>query len=169
MMIDDTLLRLGSEYSHGYGPSLLPGKIDEEVESLVDAIAADGGEQSAIVLKMSETHGLVLLAYAERMASLAVRRGENAMLEKSMAALRIASALTYVKEALPVLCLLSNSAKKLGVDVNKFFALTTINLKGELKPYIEAFSNRSDEDRSIEAMGYIEGEDEQGFRYLRTW
>jgi hypothetical protein len=34
---------------------------------------------------------------------------------------------------------------------------------------LEAYLKRSDEDKSLASMGYVEGTDEDGFRFLRTW
>ena len=166
-MLDRTLEKLASECTHGYGPSPLPNQIDEEVESLVHAVASDG--ETDPLTKMNETHGFVLLAYAERMASLAVRENSVDTLSKGLVALRIASKLIYVKEALPVLALMYNSANKLGIDPTNLFSTLVLRDGDELKVFVDSFLSRSAEDRSIQAMGYVEGEDEAGFRYVRTW
>jgi hypothetical protein len=34
---------------------------------------------------------------------------------------------------------------------------------------LRAFLNRAAEDKSLAAMGYVAGNDEDGFRYRRTW
>jgi hypothetical protein len=34
---------------------------------------------------------------------------------------------------------------------------------------LEAFLKRTDEDKSLDSMGYVEGADEDGFRFVRTW
>lgn len=165
--LEGTLEKLASEYTHGYGPSPLPSQIDEEIESLVDALAEDDNAETPP--DMNETHGFVLLAYAERMASLAVRESCVDALSKGLAALGIASRLIYVKEALPVLTLMHNSASKLGVDPTNLFSTLALREGDELQVFVDSFLNRSAEDRSIQAMGYIEGKDEGGFRYARTW
>ena len=165
--LEGTLKKLASEYTHGYGSSPLPCQIDEEVESLVDVVTGD--DEARTLLEMNETHGFVLLAYAERMASLAVRENSVDILSKGMAALGIASRLIYVKESLPVLALIHDSASKLGVDPPELFSTLPLHEGDELKAYVDSFLNRSGEDRSIQAMGYVEGEDEGGFRYSRPW
>lgn len=165
--LKNTLQKLGSEYTHGYGPYPLPCAIDEEVELLVHAVA--GEDESSTALDMTETHGFVFLAYAERMASLAVRENSVGILSKGMAALGVASKLVYVKETLPILALMHNSACKLGVDPAELFSDLGLREGDELKMYVDSFLNRSAEDRSIQSMGYVEGEDEGGFRYTRTW
>jgi hypothetical protein len=33
---------------------------------------------------------------------------------------------------------------------------------------LEAYLKRSDEDKSLASMGYVEGADEDGFRFVRT-
>lgn len=160
--------KLDSEYVHGYGPSPLPNQIDEEVEHLIDAsLAATDGDRP--LADLTQTHGMVLLAFAERMASLAIREGSVDIVSKGMEALRIASRLVYEKELLPILLLLHNSAIKLGADWSNLIPVTSGCEENRFKEFCESFLARSATDRSIQAMGYIEGEDEGGFRYLRTW
>lgn len=165
--LESILEKLASEYTHGYGLTPMPGPIDAEVEWLVNALEA--GEETGSPMGMNQTHGFVLLAYAERMASLAVREANGEILSKGMTALAIASRLVYIKEALPILSLMYNSAIKIGVDPTQLFSALALNESDELKPFVEYFPYRSVEDRSIQAMGYVEGEDEGGFLYVRTW
>ena len=161
-------LKLDSEYVHGYGPSPLPNEIDNEVEQLIDAsFRATGGD--TLVAELTETHGLVLLAYAERMASLAVREGRVDIVSRGMKALHIASRLVDEKELLPILALLHNSATMLGADWPSLIPATPGFGENRFKESCERFLARTDADRSIQAMGYIESEEEGGFRYIRTW
>lgn len=165
--IENALQKLASEYTHGYGPTPIPNQIDKEIEFLIDAVTKD--TEAKILPEMNETHGFVLLAYAERMASLAVRENDVDILSRGLTSLSIASKLVYIKEVLPVLALLYHSASKLGIDLLELLSALNLDDDDELTPYIKRFPNRSTEDRSIQAMGYVEGDDGGGFRYVRTW
>ena len=168
--IDEVLRRLGSDYTHGYGPAPIPSIIDSEVSELVALlVAANGPERHDVLCRMAEVHGFVLVAFAERMASYAVRRQEPGLIARSLSALAIAVDLLYVKEALPVVSLLYRSIQKLGLDPRDVFADNGGYGNAVLDRFLGDFLRRSDEDRTVEAMGYVEGSDPDGFRYKRTW
>ena len=160
--------KLDSEYVHGYGPSALPNEIDEEVERLVNLSLA-APDADGVLADLTQTHGMVLLAFAERMSSLAIRERRLDVVSKGMEALRIASGVVYEKELLPILALLHNSAMKLGADWSRMIPVTPGFEETRFNVFCESFLSRSAADSSIEAMGFIEGEDDGGFRYLRTW
>lgn len=162
------LRRLKTEYVHGYGPSSIPNQIDEEVELLLESFG-ESREEGIVLEDMTEVHGFVLLAYAERMASEAIRQHSADVLAKGMKALTIGGKLVYGKEVLPVLALMDNSARKLGVASLELLCDLSREDDGELLRSVQNFSKRSNEDRSIQAMGYSEGQDQGGFRYRRNW
>jgi hypothetical protein len=167
---ENVLQRLGSEYTHGYGPAAIPSAIGDEVaEVIASLVASDAAGRRAIMRQMTEVHGFVLIAFAERMASRAVRENEPDFIAKGLSALAIAAGLVYIKEALPVVSLLLRSIDKLGLDARSVFRRASGFGNNELDRFLEEFPHRSKEDRSIEAMGYVEAEDLDGFRYKRTW
>jgi hypothetical protein len=168
--LDELLKRLGSEYTFGYGPTPIPSAIDEEVVCLLNLVLGLAPAQHELVLKkMTEDHGFVFLAYAERMASQIVREQQPTSLCPAMTAIALAIQLIYVKEALPVISLLFHSIEKLGSRACEQI-LSASPLKNEaLHEYLDEFTRRAADDRSIEAMGYVEGRDSDGFRYIRTW
>lgn len=166
----DLLKRLESEYTDGYGASRIPSVIDAEIGetvSLMQALAPD--KLSAIQSQMTEELGLVLLAYAERAATRMVRENDILIAQGAMYAIAVATNLTYIKNALPVISLLYRSMAKLGTEPERLLLLPIKIVNNRLDEYLIEFVNRSDEDKSIEAMGYIEGEDDDGFHYIRTW
>src|SRR5262249_21765575 len=72
----------------GYGPSNLPNKNDDELSSFVDGVMSEGPDGVARVSsRLSERGRQVLRAYAERLASLAVRRGDSTLLIKAVVAI----------------------------------------------------------------------------------
>lgn len=167
----DLLLYLGSDATDGYGPRPIPSAIDEKVADLITSIKAMGAtSRDATLSIMDERHGLVLIAFAERMSSLAVRTKRDDLLASAFVAIAIATRLINFKEILPVMSLLYKSASKLGADVKLAFRECGSVLGGKtFSNLFSDFLNRADEDRSIEAMGYEEGSDADGFRYTRTW
>lgn len=160
--------RLGSDNTNGYLHFPLPSPVDEEVELLVTAVVEQDHE-SDLLLQMNQSHGYLLLAFAERMAALAIRRDSADLLRTPAAALAIASKLIDFRDVLIVLSLVANSATRLGVDLPTLFPTSVLKSTDELRPSVDGFMKRSVRDRSIQAMGYIEDEDEGGFRYRRTW
>jgi hypothetical protein len=168
--IKDLLVFLGSKKTHGYGPRPIPDAIDQKVRELVTYLGdADPSTRNAIFSMMSEHHGLVLLAFAERMASLAVRTRNLQFIREGLEALAYGIRLVDDREVLMVLSLLYRSSIHLDLDAAGFFA-GTIGLGGEMfDSFLLSFPRRNEEDRSIGAMGYIESRDQDGFRYRRTW
>ncbi|MFZ5722214.1 MAG: hypothetical protein ACOY33_00990 [Pseudomonadota bacterium] len=147
----------------GYGAKPLPDALDFEVlNSLIDAKLNDKGKVS---ISQSRTADSVLEAFAERAASLAVRTKEDLWIRNGVAALCVTSAVSDRREAEIVLCLLHDAAKRLGLSPREIFSVG-IFLKRDL---IESFLSRDEEDKSLSAMGYVAGADEDGFRYVRSW
>jgi hypothetical protein len=115
--IADQLLSLASDITDGYGPRPIPCCIDETVSDLVDSLETmDASTRQATLSNMEERHGFVLIAFAERMASLAVRTNQQRVIVIGLSALAIAAKLVYFKEVMPVLSLLYQSAQTLGLE-----------------------------------------------------
>ncbi|MEM1166281.1 MAG: hypothetical protein AAGI30_08325 [Planctomycetota bacterium] len=160
------LKKLGSEYTHGYSPRPIPCVIDVEIELLVDAIAGDHELRNS--LNINQEHGFSFLAYAERMASLAVREHSPSILSKGLAALGIGSRFVDVRDAVLILALMYDSTSKLGLEFSTISSDIGLNEDDALKVYVDTFPSRSARGRSIQAMGFIESEDDGGFRYIST-
>ena len=168
--IEDVLTTLASSKTDGYGPRPIPDPIDDDVRNLIDyARGSDPETRNALVSLMAERHGFVLLAFSERMASLGVRTGEARFVREGLEAAALGSHLVYYKEAVPALSLHYRTLMKLNVDPAKFFD-GIAGLGGwQFDSLLKDFLKRSEQDRTIEAMGYSEGKDQDGFRYVRTW
>ena len=170
LQLSELLERLGSEYTHGYGPSPIPSGIDAEVDDVITSfIKMDERGRNEILSQMKEAHGFVFVAFAERMASCAVRERRSHLIERGLSALAIAVNLVYYKETLPAVSLLYHSASQLGLGTREFLASSDFLRNDVLNGFITDFLDRTEEDRGIEAMGYVEDEDRDGFRYRRTW
>lgn len=161
-MTDDgpDLGALRLENNHGYGTWPLPCPRDGEIADLLPSLLGgaaglrDGGAQ-------------VLLAFAERMASLARVERSVDRLRRGLDAAGLAISAPDAREALLVLPLLWRTAAVLGLDPTAEF-VTAATRAGGAGALVD-FAGREPGDQAIEAMGYVEAEDERGFRYRRTW
>ncbi len=72
-----------------------------------------------IISQMTRAHGSVLVAFAERLASRAVRENKPEFIGAGLSALAIAIKLLDFREVLPIVSLLHRSAEKLGLDPSR--------------------------------------------------
>jgi hypothetical protein len=68
-----------------------------------------------------------------------------------------------------VLTVIHAAAQKLGIDPRSVFLESARQFGLDDTSGLEAYLKRSDEDKSLASMGYVEGTDEDGFRFVRTW
>jgi hypothetical protein len=99
------------------------------------------------------------------MATLSVRDGDP---QKVALALVAASmALTNIddkRDAIVVFGPVFDSIKRAGLDAGELFAQTA-ELVPPASGFLQAFLERSPEEQSLEAMGYVEASDADGFCY----
>lgn len=153
----------------GYLDRPLPSPRDDEITALLDRARHDG-QLVRLVELARPGQDAVLGAFAERMASLAVRTGDPAMVRHGLlsAAIAIVAPDVDVREVLLILPLLWHSAARLELDPATEFQATA----EEFPPaatQLRQFVARKPQDRRIEVMGYVESADDGGFRYARTW
>ncbi|WP_041289194.1 hypothetical protein [Kribbella flavida] len=111
----------------------------------------------------------VLAAFAERAASIAVRHQDSREVRAGLLAAVIALDLTTdQRDVVPVLALLYRATEMIGDDPALAFLTVTELCGGRTRPLRE-FLARSPADKTIQAMGYDEGDDGHGFRFRRTW
>jgi hypothetical protein len=147
----------------GYGTWRLPAVRDTEI---ADRVAALLGQRPLPPLEPGPV--AVLSAFAERMATLARRTGDADRLRAGLDAMVLAHLGTADRDAIVPLALLWRSAEVLGLDPGEAFvaAERRVGVDGGA---LARFADRRPEDRGIDAMGYLEVEDEFGFHYERTW
>lgn len=156
---------LGSNAIYGYGWFSLPHKIDDYVRFFVQELSsADGIERWS---DLGETRAMVLIGYAERMASLAVRDNSVWPLTSAATALCIGGAVTDVRDAMRVLALVADSASKLGVDTADLFRRAVPKGRQDFLSVAEGYARLPAYSRDISLMGYREGMEREGFRYQR--
>ncbi len=173
----------------GYLHWPLPGPRDDEIRDLVAALVGAGpggaGPGGAVAggsgtaggvaagspaAGLSGEHATVLSAFAERMATLAVRQGATEPLTPGLHAAAVAlAAADDRRDVLPVLALLYRAAELTGADPRAAFAGAARDLPPAIADPVLGFAARSHEDRSLDAMGYVERHDPTGFRFDRAW
>ena len=162
-MADDGggLAALDPAHNQGYGSWPLPCDRDREIGALVRMLTA------STVEAVGDRHCDVLRAFAERMATLARREMSGEQLRVGLSAAGFACGLDDDREVLLILPLLWRSAKVMGLDAKAEFRAVATGSDG--RKVLRDFASRRAKDKTLEVMGYIEVEDESGFRYERTW
>ncbi len=166
--IASMLWKLGTDITNGYGPKQIPDPIDSDVELLVNTVGKLPKERLETVAgNMSLRHSQVLLAFAERMATLAVRCHDRKPLVAGLLAIRLAQTSSYMKEVMPILSVILDAAARLNISSTELVQEPSID--GSFRSFLSEFEKRPPETRNIDAMGYKLEDVEGGPRYLRIW
>jgi len=153
-----------------YGPSPIPNSRDDAVERFIDRTRSTGpSAAAAVTTRASERGRRVLRAYAERTASLAVRRRDAELLTRAVVAIVLGGLDQNALEALMIMPLIENSARLLNTDLAGIFEIAADSVGHPGSVNLVLWLTRAPEDRTLESMGYVEADDEGGFRYQRTW
>jgi hypothetical protein len=152
----------------GYGSLPIPCYRDRELKDLVSELSREENVEGSAQL-LSRKHSSVLGAYAERMASLAIRTKSVEILQSGLDALGLTLDITAdVKDVQPPLSLLLRACQLIGIDpLIEFADLSSISSAGASA--VRTFMCRDTRDQLISSMGYIESHDDDGFRFERTW
>lgn len=163
----DSAIRAG-EYN-GYGPRPIPHPLDDRGEALLQAVnPGDGTANKEVLAYMDPALAFILLAYAERTSALAVRLKSVPTLEKAIVALALAEPFDS-REKLLVLPLPWHAADRLGANPRAVFERVAAGLPEPGRSDLLMFANREPKNQTLEVMGYAESEDEDGFRFKRSW
>jgi hypothetical protein len=165
MDVDDALAYLDLPRDEGYYASRIPTALDSRVGRAVKAFTvASPSSQLAFRDAIDHDRADLLCAWSERVAALAVRLDSARPLVLGLVALTLADEAAD-GEALLVAPLHRRSADKLGVDAFRLFdeaaGLTDL-------PGARWLEDARDADDQVEDSGYVEDEDADGFRYVRT-
>ena len=154
----------------GYGPSAFPNPLDDEVAALVTSWKAGGPQAVAEAIAGSTDNGRgVLRAYAERMASLAVRNNDRDILLNAVVANVVGGLSTNERESLLVMAPIEDAAARLGVDLPGLFedAASCVGHPGTAN--LMVWLTRTPENRSLATMRYVAEDGADGFRYVLRW
>ncbi len=147
----------------GYYKQDIPSVIDHQLMSLlkesVNVIQIDSK-------KLSESYRIFNL-FAERMATLAVREKKIEWVKLGVFGLCRFSLDKDYREAVSILSLLYDAIVRIGDTPKIIFKEVELNTSGTM--FIESFLNRSEADKTINAMGYETIGNGNDFLYRRTW
>ncbi len=160
---------VGSE-TDGYGTRPIPDLLDDRISSLINEWRSLPAEERAVESKaITEEQSSTLLAYSERMASLAVRMKSQDLVAFGLLALGIDGWQTDWRENTLLLCLHFDASKKIGITPEITFGNAAKLLSPNVATALKEFLQREPQDQSLKSMGYKESADSDGFRYERTW
>jgi hypothetical protein len=154
--------------NQAYLPKPIPTERDNEIlQVLVSCIADNSVARFSQALKPG--HASVLQAYAERMASMAVRNRNPETLRMGLFALLLGCREPDNREMLTIFPLFLDAAQILGISSSGLIEPVRIIAGDTLIGPFMKFLNRSDENKSLRVMGYDKSADQDGFRYIRNW
>ncbi|MEP6695554.1 MAG: hypothetical protein ABJA34_01610 [Pseudonocardiales bacterium] len=150
----------------GYGQAPFPDPRDAEINFYVAGVRAAGAEEvQAALAEVSPRGRQVLLAYAERSASIAVRNTVPDRLIRALIALVIGGLTQNALEALMRTALVEDAARRLGAEPAELFG-ETADLVGEMGAFaLKLWLGRRPEDRTPEVMGFRVAGEALTFRY----
>ncbi len=166
----DDLSFLDESNNVGYGARDILCDRDIEIQIFLHKLTKlDSKTKTELLSKISLQHCRVLLSYAERMASHAVRTNSTQPITDGLVALGLTAGQADHTEILPILSLLYRSTCIISGNPDEIFQPTIGTANDRLAKYFTDFLSRNDEDKSISVMGYTEGSDAGGFRFMRAW
>jgi hypothetical protein len=111
----------------------------------------------------------VLLVYAQRLASRAVRSESVDSIFDGLVAAGLTVGAEDPREILQVLAPLYHSAKQLQIDPRALFERAGDRVGPDARKFFDAFLDRPDLDNILSEMEFVESRTEDGFTYLRSW
>ena|SRR6266851_3159047 len=152
----------------GYAPRRVPGERDQEIGELVSQVRT--AEQfSRFAEGLNLVTARILLAFAARTASYAVRIQDPAWIRHGLMAAQLALTQEDAREILVIYSILYRGLELLGADPVATFVEVAGWATSDIRDFTIKFTQRDPQDKSIAAMGYVEGSDEDGFDFVRTW
>jgi hypothetical protein len=154
----------------GYGTLQIPNLRDDEITHLIDVWTKfDPDTRQSSARHIVESQRFTLLAYSERMASLAVRTRDQEWIFFGLLALGVDGWTGDWRDNAGVVCLHYDAAGRIGINPNHIFEKAASFLPTVVATALRSFLRRSPADQSLKAMGYSSGSDCDGFRYRRDW
>jgi hypothetical protein len=147
-----------------YYRSRIPSPYDSQIARVISAFSSAAPvEQAAFREAIDRDRAGLLEAWSERLATLAVRLDSGQLLVQGLVGLSLAGE-DDSGEALLIAPLHRRSAEKLGLDPGRIFdeAAGRTDLPGA-----RWLRELRDADEAPEDVGFVEGEDGDGFRYGR--
>ncbi|WTW98571.1 hypothetical protein OG216_36855 [Streptomycetaceae bacterium NBC_01309] len=150
-----------------YLPTPMPSARDRRIGEFVGRVRTEADYRAAAGA-LSGSRETVLCAFAERMATLAVREGAAERIIAGLRATMLSAAREDLRDAVIALALLGYSTNALGLSVDREFARPASDA-GSFGQFVWDFLRRPRSDQSIQAMGYSAVHDENEFRFRCDW
>lgn len=161
-----SLLKVALDSAYYQQP--IPSELDKGISNiLVNLSTNETVGLELIVGGVASDEARILGLFAERMASLAVRGNSIEPVKQGLLALLLYARTEDPRDVLLILSLLHDAVIKTSGTPKSVFAEVS-SIIGDAG-FLNDFLNRSDDDKSIDAMGYKESKSKDGFLYVRTW
>jgi hypothetical protein len=156
--------------SKAYSKQPIPSELDLALIELVDAFRkANPLRRFLIKRRVSDQHSAILWVFSERMASLAVRERSTDRVLQGLSGLALEGCQEDYRDCVIRLAPLYDAALKIGASPNELFKKAASYGSGEAGKLILNYLKRTPENLTLGAMGYSEGETEDGFRYIHKY
>ena len=166
--LNSLLALLKMALDSAYYQQAIPSEVDERISNILASLStSDSVGLELIADGVAGDEARVLGLFAERMASLAVRENSIEPVKQGLLALLLYARTEDPRDVLLVLSLLHDAVIKTSGTPKSVFAEIS-SIIGDAG-FLNDFLNRSDEDKSIDSMGYKESKNEEGFLYVRIW
>ena len=146
-----------------------PTALDEALEALIHGFfAAPPPERAELIAELAPTErqSQVILAFAERMATQAMRDADPLLVRAGLIATLLEAERTDTRESIIVLTLLHDALGKTGGDPRREFAEVAGLAPGSpASELIRDFPCRAPENLTLESMGYRMAMSPQGVKY----
>ena len=154
--------------NRGYLQKRIPDRRDKEIGELISRVLKET-QVARFSHSIEARHAVVLRVYAERMASTAVRTRDYQLLRLGLVGLLLTNCEPESRETLTIFPLIIDALRKLSVEPAALVSSVRLLIGEQLtRPFVD-FANRSEVEKSLQIMGYKEGVDDEGFRYIRCW
>lgn len=159
---------LRSLVAERYAPEAIPGPRDAEIASMLSSVATRQDFDS-LASSLDLRSGRIMNLFAKRMASLAVRTGDAAWIRRGLVAALLSSTVEDYREIARTHSLLFRAAELVGVDPVALFDSAAAIASSDAAEAARLFAHADESARSIAVMGYTEGTDDDGFRFISSW
>jgi hypothetical protein len=165
-----TLAKIDESRVRDYALGPIPSPLDGELADLLRRyrVSTKGGRER-MSAQVDSAHSYGLLAFAERMAALAVRERSKEPIRDGLLAIAFEGFRIDEREDILVMSLLDHGARKIKANATELFDEAAKNAPPEVARALREFAKRPAALRDIGTMGYRESDDGDGFRYVRTW
>lgn len=163
--MSDLLRTLAAEE---YSPQAVSGPRDGEIARLISAVVSRKDfDNLASGLDLDSSR--ILNLFAKRAASLAVRRGDVEWVRLGLIAVLLSGTVEDYREIARTNSLLFRAAELVGSDPATLFESAAELADSDGAETARLFAHADESARSISVMGYREGTDEDGFRFMSLW